>query len=430
MKNRNLLFTLILFSLSFLFILPFGCKKNEDPDKFITLGVVLPMDQEKGELRKNALLTAINEINGLDGVGNNYSIHLNVKSSEGADRSIAAAIAAQEIIAESQYLVGFITTFSSSTTGILESVSIPNNYPTISGSATASSLTNISSYFSRLCPPDPFEANVLSDQTIEYGINTVAIAVEEGDAYSSELAIAFQSAFGIGNTTLVNFTSNDPDYDIKINQLLENNPEGIFISMLNPVVYNEFFTELGNANYTNNLINTTFILCDGLYSNDLFQSPIEFMLGEVNGHPKNFGAFPSADTTSDAYIYFKTQLLEEYNQQVASYNAQFYDAGYLFAMAIEKALLDESTDNMQAFRQKVNDFIRPVSHGSTGDPVVSPPQGWNSIKNACQQGGVNYNGASGNCNIDVEGNAITPYSIFRVIKPSNNYSFEIIKIVQ
>ncbi len=429
MKSRNLLTTLAVVTLSILFILPFGCKKDDDSDKFLTLGVILPLDQEKGEYRKNALLTAIDEINELDGVGNGYTILLNIKSSEGTNRKVAATVAAQEIIAESQYLVGFITAFSSSTTGILEDVAIPNHYPTLSGSATASSLNAISSYFSRLCPPDPFEANVLADQTSEYGINTVAIAVEDGDAYSTELAIAFQNAFGFENTTLVSFIPNDPDYDNKINQLLINNPEGIFISMLNPIVYNEFFTELGNVNTMDKLVNTTFILCDGLYSDDLFQTPIDFILGEVNGHPKNFGAFPSADTTSDSYIYFKENLFERYNQQVAAYNAQFYDVGYLFAMAIEKTFLEIGTDNMQAFREKVNDYIRPISHGSAGDPVVSPQQGWNLIKINCQQGGVDYSGASGNCDIDFEGNAITPYSIFRVVKPDNSFSFEIMKII-
>ena len=62
MKNRNLLSILTVIILSIIFILPSGCKKDDDPDepdKFLTLGVVLPLDQEKGELRKNALLTAI-----------------------------------------------------------------------------------------------------------------------------------------------------------------------------------------------------------------------------------------------------------------------------------------------------------------------------------------------------------------------------------
>lgn len=432
MKNRNLLFFLIVITLSIIFILPFGCTKDDDPDdpeKYLTLGVVLPLDQEKGEFRKNALLTAIDEINESNGAGNGYRIDVIIKSSAGADRKVAAAEAALEIIAESQYLVGFITSFSSSTTGILEEVVVPYHYPSLSGSATASSLTGISTYFQRLCPPDPFEANVLSDQAGEYGITTVAIAVEDGDAYSIELAAAFQDAFGSGAATLINFSAGDPDYSNKLNQLLANNPEGIFISMLNPAVYNEFFAELGAINAIDGLVNTTYILCDGLYSPDLFQAPIDYIIGEINGHPKNFGAFPSADTTSEAYKYFQTNLFQKYNQQVASYNAQFYDIGYLFAIAIEKTFLEMGTDNMQAFREKVNDYIRPVSHGSTGDPEVSPSQGWESIKLVCQQGGVDYTGASGNCNIDAEGNAVTPYSIFQVTKPGGSYNFEIIKII-
>jgi len=432
MKKRNLLTTFSMIIISIILILPFGCTKDNDPDnpdKFITLGVVLPMDQQKGELRKNALVTAIDEINDSDGVGDGYRIDLIIKSSEGADRKVAAADAAQEIIAESQNLVGFITTFSSSTTGIMEDVAIPGHYPTLSGSATASSLTAVSKYFSRLCPPDPFEANVLANQANEYGINTVAIAAEGGDAYSVELSLAFQKAFGGGAPMIVNFIADDPDYDNKLNLLLKNNPEAIFISMLNPGVYTEFFTELGAVISKKGLNNTSFILCDGLYSTDLFQAPIDYILGEVNGHPKNFGAFPSADTTSGAYIYFKTKLFQKYNQQVASYNAQFYDIGFLYAMAIEKTFLEMGTGNMQAFREKVNDYIRPVSTGSNGDPIVSPSQGWKSVKYACQYGGVDYTGASGNCNIDNEGNAVTPYSIFQVKKPGSNYAFEIIKII-
>ncbi len=432
MKKRILISitTLVLVSI----VILFSCKKDDSPSgdsptNFLTIGVILPLDLEKGELRKNALLTAIDEINANSGVGNGYQLQLNIKSSEGADRKIAAGNAAKDIVAQSNYLIGFITSFSSSSTGIVEEVTIPDNYPTISGSATAVSLSGISDYFQRLCAPDPFEANVLADQTNDYNISSVAIAVEDGDTYSAGLATAFQTAFSGGAATLVNFTANDPDYANKLTQLLAGNPEAIFVSMLNPSVFVEFFTELGNMKDGQDLTNTTFILCDGLYSSDLFQAPVDYMLGEVNGHPKNFGAFPSADTSSNVYQYFASELYQKYMQEVASYNAQFYDIGYLFAMAIEKAFQAESTSNMQAFREKVNHYIRPVSHGNAGDPVVSPDQGWISIKNACNQGGVNYIGASGNCDIDSEGNTVTPYSVFKVTKPGGHYAFEIIKII-
>ena len=427
----------ILFSVTTLLIIAIiifnACRddNNSDntPTNYITLGVIMPLDQEKGELIKNALITAIDEINANSGVGNEYQIKLNIKSSEGPDRKIAAVNAAKDIVANSQFVTGIITSFSSSSTGVIEEIIIPKSYPTIAGSATAENLSGISDYFQRLCAPDPFEANVMADQANDYGIASVAIAVEDGDTYSSGMATAFQTAFGGGAATLVNFTANDPEYANKLTQLLAGNPEAIFISMINPNIFIEFFTELENMKDGKDLTNTSFILCDGLCSSDLFQAPVDYILGDVNGHPKNFGAFPSADTTSVAYTYFANELYQKYNQKVASYNAQFYDIGYLFAMAIEKAFKSASTSDMKTFRDKVNYYIRQVSHGAPGDPVVSPDQGWISIKTACNLGGVNYNGASGNCDIDSEGNAITPYSVFKVTKPGGHFAFEIIKII-
>jgi len=138
---------------------------------------------------------------------------------------------------------------------------------------------------------------------------------------------------------------------------------------LNPAAFIKFFDMLEP-------VNTTFILCDGLNSSSLFQANITQILGEINGHTKNFGAFPSADTTSASYLYFKTALWEKYNQEITSYNAQFYDIGYIYAMAIEKALMELGTADMQAFREKVKEYIRLVSHGNSGDPKVNPSQGW------------------------------------------------------
>ncbi len=410
-----------------------GCKKDNspiiEPLQSFTLGVILPMDQDKGPLREKALRTAIDEINEAGGVGSGFRIDLMVKSSAGTNREIAAAEAAQSIVSSAQNLVGFITAFSSSTKGVVEQFAIPGNYPVLSGSATASNLTAISPYFSRLCPPDEFEATVLTNQTINYGISTVAIAVEEGDIYSENLATAFQQAFGTGTMTIVKFQQNDPNYPAKLNQLISNDPEAIFISMLSPAIYTEFMTRLSELNSSKTFENTTFILCDALYSSSFLSAPLGVMIGDINGHPKNFGAMPSADTTTGPYIYFQQELKKRFQQEVASYNAQFYDIGYLYSMAIEKALLEVGTGDMHIFRQKVNDWIRKVSHGEPRDPPVSPTLGWKSMQYACRNNGVDYQGASGNCNIGPAGNAITPYAIFRINGTQGDYHLEVISVV-
>lgn len=429
MKKLNSSILLLFIAILLLSISNTGCKKNNDTEvKYLTIGVILPLDQKNGSLRENALRTAIDEINKAGGVGDGYEIRLAVRSSEGVDRKVAAALAAREIITNNNYLVGFISSFSSSSSGIIEEVS-PDNYPVISGSATVSSLSGISPYFQRLCSPDPFEANVLVQKTIEYGINTVAIAVEEGDQYSEELADAFQNEFGNGTVAKVSFSEGDPNYAAKINELLENNPEGIFISMLNSTVYVEFLTMLNNINKSKSLIETSFILCDGLFTNELLQSPVEYMLGEINDHPKNFGAFPSADTTSTAYIYFREKLMEKYDQEVASYNAQFYDIGYIYALAMQKSLSEVDNISSDVFKELVAVNIRIVASEFSGDTKVNPSQGWPAIKSSAQAGNINYEGASGNCNIDNDGNTITPYSVFKVIRNDQELNFEIIEII-
>lgn len=429
MKKGNPAILILLIASLLLILSSNGCKKNNDPEaKYLTIGVILPLDQENGTLRENALRTAIDEINEGGGVGDGYEIRLAVKSSAGTNRKVAAALAAGEIISNNNYLVGFISSFSSSSSGIIGEVT-PDNYPIISGSATASSLSGISPYFQRLCAPDPFEANILVQKATEYGINSVAIAVEEGDQYSEELADAFQNEFSNGTVTKVSFSEGDPNYAAKINELFLDNPEGIFISMLNSNVYVEFLTMLGNINKTNGLMETSFILCDGLFTNELLLAPVEYMLGEFNGHPKNFGAFPSADTTSTAYIYFREKLKEKYDQKVASYNAQFYDIGYIYALAIQKSLAGVDIISIDAFKELVSGNIRIVASELSGDTKVNPSQGWQAIKSSAQAGNINYEGASGNCNIDNLGNAITPYSVFKVIKNDQELNFEIIEII-
>ena len=292
MKTNNLLTVLLL--LSVLFLSQIGCNKNDDSnnnEKYFTLGVILPMDLEDGTLSENSLRTAIDEINNAGGVGDGYEIRLDVKSSEGSDRQISAALAANNIIDESENLIGFVSSFSSSTLGINEIV-IPELYPVIAGSATDGSLSNVSPYFQRLCSPNSFEANVLTQQAAEYGISSIAIAFEKGEPYSEDLATAFADSYESEIPAIVEFSQGDPNLESKINELLESNPEGIFISMLNPDVYSEFFTALNNMNNNNLLEQTSFLLSDGFAGNEFFTLPIDYLLGDINGHPRNFGATP------------------------------------------------------------------------------------------------------------------------------------------
>lgn len=227
-----------------------GCKKHEPPQyvpiQSVTLGVILPMDQEKGPLREKALRSAIDAINEAGGVGNGYHIDLIVKSSAGVSREAAAGAAANNIIGSASNLAGFVTSFSSEFKGILDQVAIHGQYPVVAGTATSGMLSGISPWFQRLCPPDAFESNIFIEKAGFYGITSVAIAVEEGDTYSEDLGQAFKDGFESGHSVLVKFKKDDPGYTARLEQLLSGNPEAILISMLNPPTYLDFIERLNS----------------------------------------------------------------------------------------------------------------------------------------------------------------------------------------
>ncbi len=424
---QNLLALSILFALTMLFML--GCgKDNEDNPHSVTLAVVLPLDLEKGQLRKNALMLAIDDINQHGGIGEGHQIVLDVRSSEGADRAVAAAEKASAIISQHEHPVGIISCFSSSSIGIVEALSIPNHFPTISGAATSKSLSAVSDYFHRLCPPDGFEAKILADQAVSYGINTVTIAVEENEPYAMDLAETFKEEYGAESSSFISFSANETDIMSKVDQLLAGNPDAIFVSMLNPAIYDTLFESLHIWNDANQLDGVTFILCDGLHTDELFKLPISYMLGEINGHPKCFGAYPYVDPNSQSFLHFQEDLMATYEQEVASYNAQFYDIGYIYALAMERSLMETDFANMDDFRESLNTNLRKVTNANSTTTEVDPSMGWLSMKLACMEGEVDYVGASGHCDIDADGNTQTAFAVF-TINDDDALVFEVLRIL-
>ena len=200
--------------------------------------------------------------------------------------------------------------------------------------------------------------------------------------------------------------------------------------MISPEVYNPLILKLSEINSAQVPLNMQFILCDALHTNSIFQAPLGFMMGEINGHPKNFGAMPSPDTTSTIYQFFVAELNKKYSQKVGSYNAQFYDAGYLYALAMQKAVVSVGISDRKLFRETVGSYIRSVSKGLPADLPVSPAMGWASMKAACERGSVNYVGASGNCDMDDSGDVVTPYAVFTIKGQAGFFEFETFGIIQ
>ncbi len=224
------------------------------------------------------------------------------------------------------------------------------HYPVISGSASADNMSGISEYFQRLTPTDNYQAMVIKNKTTEYNISSVAIAYQLNDNYSTGLSGNFKNVYEGQIVAETGFVKDDPEIAAKINELLLNSPEAIFFSIVDADIYTELIKQLGLIYSRYDFSNTYFMFCDAMHSDNIFTVPLGILSSEINGNPQNFGAMPAPDTSTVTYKYFKNQLYQKYQQEVASFNAQFYDAGYLYALAIEQAICLADMGNMANFR--------------------------------------------------------------------------------
>jgi len=410
-----------------------GCKKNSSSDPAtldsISVGVILPMDNANAQLQLNSIKLAFKEVNDAGGVGMGYPLRIELRSSEGNNREEIAVEKAQEILETSNQFVGYVTCYSSSSLGIVNNICKEKGIGAISGSASISNLSGISDYFERLCPVDEFEAKILTNKAQYLGINKVAIAIQAEEPYCQNISNEFQYYFESGTVEKVEFFKNDSEYFNKLEQLINDSTDAIMISMLDFENYSEFLEKMNQISSKIDFSNTYFILCNGLYSEDLFNAQVNDLLGNINGNPKNFGAISYPDTNSVDFKYFKSNLLETYNQNVGAYNAQYYDIGYLYALAIEQSFFSANIDNIETFRSMVGAFIRGISRPDAGDFPVNPSQGWKTMKLAAVKGSIDYSGASGNCNIDQDGNVITSFKVFTLSESGSELHFETIEFV-
>jgi len=434
MKLFKFLTAFIFLFILFVWISFSGCHKNSSTDPVeldsISVGVILPMNNANAQLMLNSMRLAFKEVNEAGGIEQGYPLRIELRSSEGYNREVIATDMALEIIETTDNFVGFATCYSSSSLGIAKNICKEQSIGATSGCASVNTPFGVTDYFQSLCPLDKFEANIIVNKTKALGINKVAIAMQADEIYCQNISEEFQFYFGNGSEVKVEFSKNDVEYDNKLEQLIEENPGAIMISMLDYDNYSEFLEKLNQISSKIDLSNTYFILCSGLYSADLFKAQINQLLGEINGNPKNFGAISFPDTNSVDFKYFKSNLLEIYNQNVGAYNAQYYDIGYLYALSIELAFFSKFIDDIEDFRSAVGSNIRGISRPDSGIEFdVSPSQGWTNMKLAANKGSINYSGASGNCNINEQGNVITSYKVFTLKDSGSGPFFEAIEFV-
>jgi branched-chain amino acid transport system substrate-binding protein len=284
---------------------------------------------------------------------------------------------------------------SGATNGMVQSVTIPAGVVSLSDSATAPSISELkdNDLVFRVAPSDAYQGAALAKLAIDAGFKKLAVTYSNDD-YNAGIAGVFAETYVEMGGTLAGNQMHEPNkasYRSELATLAGGGGEGLAI-----------FAYYGGSGITiirNSLENDLFgkfMAADGMFDVSVLEQ-----IGADTLRDNIFITQSASDYGDTSYKAFADAFTKAGYDPVAPYAAHGYDAAFLMALAIEKA---GSTD-----RGKIGAALRSVSNPP--GTVIRPGE-WAKAKDVLAGGGdVNYEGASGNVDLDGNGDVSGIYSV-------------------
>ncbi|MDB9434808.1 ABC transporter substrate-binding protein [Microcystis aeruginosa] len=374
-------------------------------DEGLKLGALLPITGDLAAIGQNmpeAAALAVETINACGGV-NGKPVTL-VKEDDQTDP--AAGASAMTKLAEVDKVAGVIGSFASSVSGAAVDVAVRNKVMLVSPGSTSPVFTDrakkgdFQGFWARTAPPDTYQAQALAVLAKKKGFQDVATVVINND-YGVGFEREFVSAFDKLGGTIAN-KQNPVRYDPKAATLdseaaaaFANQPDAVAA-----VLYAETGSLLLQAAYKQGLTKgVTVLLTDGVYSEDFTKQVGKGTDGKsiIAGA---LGTVPGAD--GQALSAFTALWKEKTGKDVTAFVPHTWDAAILLMLAAEAA----KSNTGEGIQSK----IREVANGP-GTEVTDACQAIEMIRKGED---INYQGASGNVDIDENGDVVGSYDVWTV----------------
>ena len=365
----------------------------------MTIGASLPLSGDLADFGppgEKAADLALEEINAaIEEVGADHTIEL-VKEDNCGAADPQCAVQAQRKLATSDGASCIAGPWGSADTiPSGESVSVPEEVPLISPSATSDEITGLDDegFVNRTSPPDSFQgptlANFVDEDLGGAEGKTINIGARN-DAYGTGLAETFTTAWEelggtVGETVIYDIDL--PSYDTEADQITSGSPDGIVIIDF-PETYNKVGPALAR---TGSFDPSKAYVTDGLISSDVIESAgadaTVGLRGTAPGAPDDETQAVAFD---EAYGAFEPADVDR-----MTFDAQNFDAVVICYLAAVAAGSTEGAD--------LASTIQSVS-AAPGDPYT-----WEELPAAIEalQAGddIDYQGASGAIDMDDAGDA-------------------------
>ncbi|MEZ5934917.1 MAG: ABC transporter substrate-binding protein [Alphaproteobacteria bacterium] len=340
---------------------------------------------------RNLAAAHVNDQGGLL-AGDTYNLIL----ADGQCDPKAGVDAGNKVVNVEQVVAVIGASCSGETNGMVQSVTIPAGVVSISDSATAPSISELkdNDLVFRVAPSDAYQGQAIAKLAIDQGFKKLAMTYSNDD-YNAGIAGVFEQSFKDLGGEITASQAHEPNkasYRSELSTLSgDGSAEGLAI-----------FAYYGGSGITiiknalENGLFDKFMAADGMFD----QSVIDQVGADVL-RDHIFITQSASDYNDESYKIFADAYKETGNNPQAPYAAHGYDASFLTALAIEKA--------GSADRGKISAALREVAN-APGE-VIRPGE-WEKAKAAIAAGqDINYEGASGNCDFDDNGDVGGIYSI-------------------
>ncbi|NET57570.1 MAG: ABC transporter substrate-binding protein [Symploca sp. SIO2E6] len=372
----------------------------------LKIGALIPLTGDLssfGQPMPEVIGLAVDTVNQCGGV-NGKPVTLVIEDSQ---TNPAVGAAGVTKLVKVERVAGVVGGFASSVSTAVVTVAVRHQVMLISPASTSPSFTQqaqqgeFNGYWARTIPPDTYQAGALAKLAREKGFKLVSIVVIDNE-YGVGLEEQFITAFEqLGGVVVNKYQPShyDPDATTFDNKVLlysfGNQPEAVIA-----VLYPQTGSLWLKAAYEQDLLEqTTLILTDGVYSQD-FPEQVgktnegKFLLAGA------IGTVPQAN--GKGLLNFATVWQEQTGQEVSGFVPHTYDAAVLLMLAAEAAGVNTGA----GIKSKI-----PEVAGGTGKEVTDVCEAMELVRQGKK---INYQGASGNVDLDENGDVIGEYDTWVV----------------
>ena len=371
----------------------------------LKLGVLAPTTGDLASIGQNwptAVQLAVDTINECGGV-NEAQVSLVTEDSQTDE---GAGSSAMTKLAEVDKVAGVVGAFASSVSTAALDVAIRNKVMMISPGSTSPEFTErakageLNGYWARTAPPDTYQAQALAALAQKEGfknVSTVAINNDYGVGFEKQFVKAFE---GTGGKIVGKPTRHDPKaatFDTEVKQAFGTKPKPDAVAA---ALYAETGSLLLKSAFENGLTDgVTVLLTDGVYTEDFIKQ-----VGKTgDGKSIIAGALGTVPGSNGAALAdFTTLWQEKTGKELTAFVPHNWDATVLMMLAAEAS--DENTG------EGIKGKLAEVAN-APGEEVTDACKAMELVSQGTD---INYQGASGNVDIDENGDVVGSYDVWQV----------------